>query len=187
MKKHEQEIPEGYTRVTSVLKPYTDFSMIDPLVLARKADLGKRVHNYCESYSLGLFVEDVDSDCKNFVDAFKKWFDDSVHQVLYTETRINSPTYLLTGQFDMICVLKYDTQLTLVDYKTPDNSSPTWQLQTAAYQMLADEELGIKVDRRICVMLPKRLPTVKIVEYTEHERDKQKYLHALELYRFFYG
>lgn len=187
MKKEESEIPEGYTRVTSVLKPFMDFSMIAPEVLARKADLGKRVHSYCESYSLGLFVEEIESDCKNYVDAFKNWFDACVEEVIQTETRINSPTYLLTGQFDMLCRLKYDDELTLIDYKTPDNPSLTWQLQTAAYHMLADEELGIKIGRRVCLMLPKRNPHIRVVEYTEHQKDRQKYLHALELYRFFYG
>jgi hypothetical protein len=179
------EIPEGYTRVTEVLKPFMDFSRIDPHVLSRKADLGTRVHNYCESYSIGLFVEDVDPDCKNYVDAFKKWFDESVKEVVQTETRINSPIYLLSGQFDLLCLLKYDDHLSLVDYKTPDNPSLSWQLQTAAYLLLCEEELNIKVGRRLALMLPKTSNRTRIVEYTEHEKDKQKYLNALELYRFF--
>jgi len=187
MKKNEAEIPDGYIRVSSVCKPFTDFSKIDPQVLARKADIGTRVHQYCESYSLGLFVEDVSSDCKNYVDSYKRWFDDSVKEVIQTETRINSEKYRISGQLDNLSLLKYDDGITLIDYKTPDNPSLTWQLQTAGYHLLCEEELNIQVARRICLLLSKTGGAARVVEYQDHRGDKDKFINALELYRFFYG
>ena len=187
MKKQEPEIPEGYLRVTEVLTPFSTLGGIDPTILANAADRGSRVHAYCESHALGLFVADVDDDCKNYFEVFKVWFDDMVEKVLFTEERLNSHIYRISGAFDMIAILKGDSRPTLVDIKTPASPSTSWQLQTAAYQLLAKEVLGIDVERRICLMLPKYKDMVKVVEYADHKRDQELYLKALELYRFFRG
>lgn len=185
MNKKEDIIPKGYLRVTEVLKPYSTLTEIDPHTLANAADRGTRVHAYCESYALGLFVAEVDDDCKNYFEVFKEWFDEMVVKVLYTEKRLNSPTYRISGAFDMIAVLKGDRLPTLVDIKTPLTPSLSWQLQTAAYSLLVKELLDMHISRRICLMLPKHRDDVKIVEYTDHEKDQELYLKALELYRFF--
>lgn len=192
MKKENDAIPAGYVRVTEVLTPFSGFSGVNPessfgINIANAADRGERTHGYCEAHALGLFIEDCDEDCKNYVDAFKKWFDTMVEKVIHAEIRLNSATYRISGKFDMLCILKGDVGLTLVDYKTPQAESSTWQLQTAAYQILVEECLGLKVDRRICLMLPKTPSSVKVVEYAGHERDKELYLKALELHRFFKG
>lgn len=183
--KKETEIPEGYLRVTEVLKPFSTLNEIDPATLAKAADRGSRVHAYCETYSLGLFVADVDEDCKNYFEVFKKWFDEMVDKVLYTEKRLNSSNYRISGAFDMIAVLKGDTHPTLIDIKTPASPSLSWQLQTAAYQLLAHECLNEIVVRRICLMLPKFKDSATVIEYEDHKRDQLLYLKALELYRFF--
>jgi hypothetical protein len=178
-------IPDGYTRVTEVLSPFAKLDHIDPIVLENAADRGRRVHKYCESYALGLFVADVDNDCKHYFNAFKEWFDYSVVGVVHTEMRINSDKLKLTGAFDMSVLLKGDDGLTLIDIKTPQNASSTWQLQTAAYQMLAREEAQIDFKRRIALKLPRDPRRAQIVEYTDHLKDQELYLKALELYRFF--
>ena len=185
MKKQENEIPSGYLRVTEVLMPFSTLTEIDPQTLANAADRGTRVHSYCEAHALGLFVADVDEDCKNYFNVFKVWFDEMVEKVLHSEKRMNSPTLRLSGAMDMIAILKGDTKPTLVDIKTPASPSTSWQLQTAAYQLLAKECLNENVERRICLMLPKYKDTAKVVEYEDHKGDQAKYLMALELYRFF--
>lgn len=187
MKKQEPEIPPGYLRVTEVLKPYSTLGEIDPTTVANAADRGTRVHAYCESHALGLFVEDVDLDCKNYFDVFKLWFDSMVREVIHTEVRCNSESLRISGAFDMIAILKGDNKPTLIDIKTPASPSQSWQLQTAAYQLLALECLDEHVERRICLMLPKYKDTVKVMEYEDHKGDQAKYLMALELYRFFKG
>lgn len=186
-KQQETEIPPGYLRVTQVLTPFSTLDQLDPAVVAKAAHRGSRVHAYCESYALGLFVADVDDDCKNYFDVFTHWFDETVDQVIYTEQRCNSPTYRISGAFDMIARLKGDNQLTLVDIKTPASPSASWQLQTAAYQLLSLECLNESVQRRICLMLPKTSYVARVVEYEDHKRDQELYLKALELYRFFNG
>ena len=181
------EIPHGYLRVTEVLQPFSNFDGIDAVTLANAANRGSRVHSYCEAHALGLFVEEIEEDCKNYVEVFKTWFDEMVTKVLHTEVRLNSERYRISGAFDLIAILKGDTEPSLIDYKTPLTASPTWQLQTAAYRILIEEELKLSVSRRLCVMLPKYNKDVKIVEFTNHLQDQQLYLKALELYRFFNG
>lgn len=187
MKKQEPEIPAGYLRVTEVLQPFSTLTEIDPKTLHNAADRGTRVHAYCESHALGLFVTEVDDDCKNYFDVFKEWFDEMVVKIVHTEVRLNSPTYRISGAFDLLAILKGDDTPTLVDIKTPNSPSLSWQLQTAAYQLLAKEVLNIDVTRRICLMLPKYGDKVRIVEYEDHKRDQELYIKALELYRFFKG
>jgi len=185
--KKKDKIPEGYLRVTQVLNPFSTLKEIDPVTLANAADRGTRVHTLCESYALGLFVTEVDEDCKNYFEVYKKWFDAMVVKVIHTELRLNSPTYKISGEFDLLAVLKGDTEPTLIDIKTPASSSVSWQLQTAAYQLLAKEVLGLETPRRLCLMLPKYGDSPKIVEYKNHAKDQDLYIKALELYRFFNG
>ena len=180
-----ENIPDGYVRVTSVLSPFSKLDHIDPSTLANAADRGTRVHTYCEAHALGLFVDEVDSDCKNYFDNFVKWFDTYVETVIETEMRINHPKYKLSGQCDLIAILKGDDLPTIIDYKTPASRANSWQLQSAAYKILVEEVACVKIHRRICLMLPKTGDEVKVVEYTDHERDQKLFLNALELYRFF--
>lgn len=186
MLKEQDIIPQGFLRVTEVLQPFANFTHIDPLTLANAADRGERVHAYCEAYSLGLFLNDIDDDCKNYVEVFKRWFDETVEEVIATEKRLNSPFYRISGKFDMVAKLKgAPNELVLIDIKTPATPSCSWTLQTAAYRILLREQMNLDISRRICLLLPKVGDSVKIAEYTDHERDERLYLACLELYRFF--
>lgn len=179
----DNEIPSGYVRVTSVLKVFQDFSNVLPQVLERAADRGQRVHQLCEAHSLGLFIPEVDDDCKHYFSAFTEWFDSRVEKVLVQESRMNSAKYRLSGQVDMIVLMKNDTKPTIVDIKTPLTVLKMWKLQTAAYRLLAREELGIECNRRLCLMLPNEPRSVKISEYVKHDNDERLFLNALELHR----
>src|SRR5690606_8090596 len=115
------------------------------------ADRGRRVHNYCEAYAQGLFVEVMDEDCKNYVEAFKVWFDSTVSEVIFTEQRINHAGYRLSGAVDMVAILKGDDKPSIIDIKTPKSPSTTWALQTGAYRMLLREETCIIASGRLCL------------------------------------
>jgi hypothetical protein len=184
--KNAEEIPAGYLRVTSVLEPFSNLKSIDPQVLARAADRGRRVHDYCEAYASNLFIGEVDNDCKNYFDAFCIWFDETVTSVKFLETRCNSPTFRISGKPDMIATLKGSDDLCLIDYKTPQTEAKSWCLQTAAYQIITTECLDVECTRRIALMLPKTGKQVKTYEYENHSSDRQKFINALELYRHFF-
>lgn len=175
-------------RVTEVLSPYVDFSHIEPKVLAHAADRGTRVHRYCEAYALNLFLGDVDDDCKNYFDAYREWFDAMVKEVIHVEIPIESSAFRLkTHGVDLIAILKGDTKPSIIDLKTPEANQDSWALQTAAYSILTQTELGIIPHRRMCLKLPKQPGAAKVSEYTEHARDEDLFLSALKLKIFFEG
>lgn len=186
MKSQEPKFPSSYVRVTSVLNPFSNFSHIPSTTLVAAADRGTRVHAYCESHALNLFVTDVDDDCKNYFEAFQHWFDDMVEEVLHVEIPLSSEEYrFCTHGVDLIARLKGDKGASVIDLKTPETPSLTWDLQTAAYDILIEEKLKIKVERRLCLKLPKYDKMVKVIEYENHEKSRGLFLKALELYRFF--
>lgn len=179
------DIPPGYARVTEVLEPYTSFDGIDAAVLKKAADRGTRVHKYCELYVQNLLIEKVDDECKPYVDSFIQWFDSMVKEVWVSEMRLSCSKYLISGKLDLIVTLKGDTTETLVDLKTPQQASQSWQLQTAAYRYLMRVSQGIDITRRVCLILDKEGKLPKLVEYTDHERDERLFLSAAELFHFF--
>ena len=180
-----EDIPPGYARVTEVLKPYTSFDGIDPIVLAKAADRGTRVHKYCELYTQNLLIEKVDEDCRPYVNSFIRWFDAMVEDVWVSEMRLSCSKYLITGKLDLVVTIKGDLAETLVDLKTPQQASPSWQLQTAAYRYLMRASQGIDIPRRVCLVLDREGKLPKLVEYTNHEADERLFLNAVELFHFF--
>lgn len=177
---------ESYTRITEILRVYSDFSAVPVAVLERAADRGTRVHDFCELYARRLLIDEVDNDCKNFVDSFSSWFDSYVSKTVALETRLYSDSLKITGQFDLLAILKGDDEPTLIDIKTPREHRLSWNLQTAAYSMLLKEDKGIEAPKRGCLMLDRNGREAKFVPH-EDKRDKILFLKALDLYRYFNG
>jgi len=195
-KNTDNQIPKDYLRITQLLSVFTDFSHIEPAVLARAADRGTRVHQLCESYvkskslhASDFVIDSADSDCKPYLLSFVEWFESMVEKVVYTELRINDERLKLSGQCDLIAVLKGDTAPTIIDIKTPQQTQKSWQLQTAAYRLLAERKIGLELEgkelRRITLILDKYGGKARVTEYTDGKGDIQKFLNLLELYRFF--
>lgn len=177
-------IPPGHIRVTEILKPYVSFDKVDPVVLARAADRGTRVHKYCQLYVQNLLIEKIDEDCKPYVESFIQWFDARIEKVWASEVRLSCSKYLISGKPDLLATIKGDTAETLLDYKTPQQVSESWRLQTAAYRYLLRTQ-GIDVSRRVCLILDKEGGLPKFNEHTEHETDERLFFNAVELFHFF--
>lgn len=183
----KEEIKDGYTRVSEILDPFSKFkySMIPPEVLANAADRGTRVHDYCNSYANNIFLSHIDEDCEGYVKSFIKWYDDNVEKLISSEERIYNNEYMLTGKYDMIVRLKNDHRNTLIDIKTPVQSSRSWALQLSAYEILIRADSGVPIHRRIVVQLPKSGGKSKQIEYEDHKKDQNLFLSALHLYHHF--
>jgi len=195
MKKNEPDlIPDGYLRVTTVLSPFVSFDHIRPDVLANAADRGTRVHKFCEAYTKArmlhahnFVIDTADDDCKPYLSSFVAWYESVVDCVIYNELRLNCPKIKVSGQFDLLCRLKGDDSLVIIDFKTPQQSAISWQLQTAAYRYLLRSVKGEEATRRISLILDKEGGMPKVCEYTDHDKDEKLFLNALELYRFFHA
>lgn len=182
----EELILPGYTRVTEPLQVYSKYDMIDPEVLANAADRGTRVHKFCEMHAKGLWFV-ADDDCHNYVECFKKWFDDNVRDVIFTEKRFYNDELMITGQVDMSVILKNSIHPSIIDIKTTSCVSKSWSLQTAIYTYLsypAEPFMNPLFDRRLALKLPKIGSKVNVIEYTDYENDLRLYLNCLELYRY---
>ena len=118
-------------RVTQVLSPFIDFSMVKPDVLEAASDRGTRVHAFCLAQAAGIYSGLVDEDCKGYVASFLRWFDLMVDKVLAVEVELTSP-FGFVGHADLIVRLK-DGRVALIDLKTPVAGSKTWKAQISAY------------------------------------------------------
>ena len=181
----DDEIPLYYTRVTEPLSMYSKLDKVNSEVLEKAQERGTEVHDACERYARNSVINNVSLEVKGYVDSFIKWFDNYVESGEMIEHRMIHKKLLLTGKFDLLCKLKYSDKIVLVDYKTCEQVSKTWGLQTAAYAFLLHEIEGIKVDRRIAIRLEKNGNFPKLSEFLNYDRDISRYLHCLDLYRFF--
>jgi len=176
-------IPEGYTRVSDVLKPFRNFSMISPEVLENAALRGEKVHKYCELYASNMLFEDVSKECEGYVKSFKEWFDSNNVKPLYMEKRLNCPENMITGRFDMIAMI--NDEYYLIDLKTSAKPSLAWDLQLAAYKMLIFYYMDIVIKYRMTIMLSKTGKKARSIVYEDDNKKIDMFLNALELYRFF--
>lgn len=185
-----EEIDESvYLRVTTCLSKYGNFESIPVPVLEYAADRGTRVHKYCELYAQSMLFEEIDADCKPYVEGFIKWFDYHVQKVISTEDRFYCDKLKIQGSPDLICMLNtaHKETYSLIDIKTSAKYSKSWELQTAAYRHLCLEN-QIPVSERVIVHL-KNDGEYKMISLDD---DKDAYLDhlnlycgALEIHRFF--
>lgn len=129
-----------YVRVSDVIGKQTQEEMraIPIDTLANACIRGTKVHDYCTTYVKGLWLPDMEMEYTPYVDAFIKWYEEHVFQLLYTNTRLYDDTARFTGEFDMIVVLKESKEIAMLDLKTSANVSRSWPIQLAAYKHLCE-------------------------------------------------
>lgn len=176
-----------FPSVTTVLAPFSgieDLKRRFPAIIERAAVRGTAVHGYCEDAAKGLFVVGVPTEYRGYFDSFMHWLAD-VEEIVATELRIMDPTLGFHGQMDIICRMKGDLSLSLWDYKTPEQVSPTWGPQIAAYEHLARLD-GYPVERAGMIRLRKTGRPPLVTEYTNSlRRHWNVYVSALNVYNSF--
>lgn len=158
---NEKKPRENYTRVTSVLYPFSGLDKIDADVVAHAAERGTKVHHICEAIMLGLGELGVDDETKPYVESFKKWWSLG-HEVVLMETRFWDDKLEITGQVDLI--LKTPEGLVIVDLKTSSKPSKTWPIQGSAYAYLA-KKAGYDIKKIFFLHLNKYGQEPKLYEY----------------------
>lgn len=119
--------------VTEVLRPFVDFSRIDPRVLAAKADLGRRVHVACQfDDENDLDETSVEDDVAPYLAAYRKFRTDTGAIVIANERKVFEPLFRYAGTLDRILAIANDHWL--VDLKTAFTTPMSAGPQTAAYQ-----------------------------------------------------
>lgn len=169
--------------VTQVLSPWADFTMIPEGVLKHAAERGTQVHNAIAGFLRGSFQPRIDPEVEPYFDSFLQWRP-MVKSIACVEKEFIDNDLGVVGHPDLICKLKGDEFLTVVDWKTPMMKNPLWSAQLAGYQHLAQAN-GIHVRRRLSVRLKKngRFPIVN--EYKDHGTALAAFLSALNATKYF--
>jgi len=125
----------NYARVTEILNPYTDFSMIPEYILSHATERGRKVHAICAGILQDLWIPTIDPDCAGYIASFQIWKDQFVEEVIFVEHEFIDSTYGFIGHIDFYGKLK-KLGYALLDWKTPIALYKAWRLQMAGYERL---------------------------------------------------
>lgn len=170
---------EKYTRVTTVLYPFSGLDKLDPEVVKHAAERGTKVHKICEGIIQGLGEIGIEDETRPYVESFKKWWGEG-HKVVLMEQRFYHETKQIQGQADLI--IETAEGLAIVDLKTSSKESPTWIAQGNAYAMLAKNE-GYDIKRILFVHLSRTGKEPRVIEYPV---DDSFFIHILWVYNHFF-
>lgn len=169
-----------YPSVTQVLSPWCDFSRVNPTVLAAAADRGNKVHLACSNYASGFMVPPLADGEQGYYDSFRRWFDSTIEETITVEHEYRCEVYKFMGHPDLVCRLKGDSRVCVVDYKTPLTTKPSWKLQLAAYAHLT------KAERCFTLRLSPYGKHGIIDENSNWDHDFSIFCNALTVWRFFH-
>ncbi len=173
---------DRYPSVTQVLKPWSDFSRVDLDLLNMAKERGSEAHAICAAIAQGLWYEEPRPEVAGYVRSYQDWFESSVSEVCWVETKLVDDVYRFTGTPDLAVILKGDTTPSLWDIKTPRAVSHLWRYQVAAYRHLA-RKAGCMVERIGCLRLSPDGGPLILDEYTRTaSRDFNVFLAALTCY-----
>ena len=171
---------------------YESFILEAKMAYRRKAteakDSGTLAHDFIEKWidskiTGGGFAEELhDPKALNAVEEFKKW--EIAHQItwLASELVVGSQVHEFGGKLDALAIV--DGVPSIIDFKTSNQISKDYFLQTAAYE-IALEEMGIKVWQRVILRIPKDGSVFEaLVVPTPLDLDRQAFLSLRQIQRW---
>lgn len=170
-----------YPRISKILKPFNDFSHIDPKVLANKCRIGTSVHQAIADDIEGEFPCPM-TDGVGYFDSYEAWKFQINPTFLRSEVRYFDNQRMLTGQIDALIDIPNKSMLpTLVDFKTSaQESRQVWPMQAHLYGYLLSKN-GILVDSRyLFVKLNKYGNLPDVFEYTYSANVYAKCINAVD-------
>jgi len=160
-------------------------------ISSEAATLGKYVHAGCKKINEGGLPDDENPQVQELLVSYWDWHNRTVDQIFHVEEPVFSKRYQFAGTPDLICKLKGDSRLTLIDIKTSKQIWLDMELQLAGYALAIEEQRAVLPEyanmRRLIVRIrkdnPSKLPEIKEYESVSHAGNA--FLCALGLYRFF--
>jgi len=174
-----------YPRVTEIISPYVDFSMVPEHILSGATDRGRKVHSYCAGIAQGIWIPKIDPECAGYMLSFQRWFDEFVEEVIYVEHELVDPTYGFMGHIDFYGKLR-KLGYVLPDWKTPVTTYKAWRLQMAAYKRLLEVDEK-PVDVIASLQLDPQGSIPKMTRYENSTQDFNIFLGLLNAHNFFKG
>jgi hypothetical protein len=168
--------------VTSVLKLLDDFAGVPEHLLEAARKFGSHVHEACALLVRGqLDWTRLDADLLPYVDAARRFIEESGVVVLASELRVAHRPLKYAGTLDLMA--RWQRQNCLFDFKSgqfPRTVGP----QTAAYAHAYLEQTGIRVARRYCIQLNPALPNGYKVHALTEPSDFHVFVSCLNVYRW---
>ncbi len=129
-----------YPRVSEIIgkQNIEEMRSIPVDILANACIRGTKVHDYCTAHAKKLWIPDIEEEYKPYVNAFIKWYDENVSELLYANQRLYDDQLFFTGEYDMIVILNNSGKVAMIDLKTSANASRSWPIQIAAYKRLCE-------------------------------------------------
>ncbi len=122
-----------YARVSSVIKPYSDYDFDSCPFSKRKAIIGTDVHQAIAEDISDSFPS-PSTEAMPYYDSYEAWKKCINPIFIQSEARYFCDSLMITGQID--CVIRVEEEEVLVDFKTSSNESPTWEMQAHLYYHL---------------------------------------------------
>ncbi len=135
-----------YPSVTTILKHFgmSDYSMVGETTLMKAATFGTNFHKTASFYEEGTLGE-YSPEFEPWLNGWKKFLKDMAPVSLAIELPMVSKAWGFSGTPDRIYTIR--DKAGIWDIKT-GTEVPANELQTAGYQILAEENLGIKIKER---------------------------------------
>lgn len=182
---NQQIQKSNYVRVTEVLDPYTDFSMVPEHVLSRATERGRKVHAICAGILQDLWIPKIEPEYAGYIASFQTWREQFVEEVIYVEHELVDPTYGFKGHIDFYGKLR-KLGYALVDWKTPLSLSKAWCLQMTGYERLLHVNRK-KIDVVASLQLNPDGGIPKMIRYEMTALDFNIFLGLLNAHNFFKG
>lgn len=159
--------PEGHnyfvgdTRLPSVTeiikhgKESVDYSDIPEHILKRASEIGNEVHETIESFHKGegdLFSPD--SSANAYIDGYTQFIRTGFYSHIHSEKKLYCKCHKFAGTVDLVGQI-FDSVAVLDIKTTSQKHEDSWNLQTAAYQHLANCNLDLEIEDRYVVWLNK--------------------------------
>jgi len=175
-------MPSVTVVISTVFKHWFNFDCVPEGVLEAAKARGVDVHKACEVLARGLFPM-ISPEYQGYLDSFRRWMDLMVGDVLLVEERLTDPLLGYHGEPDLVVWTK-QSEIILVDLKTPEALMPTWKWQLAAYEHLIEKCNGWKIDRAGSLRLrPEGVALMKYYDGGDRRRNLAVFLSALNVYR----
>ena len=171
--------------VTQIIAPLSDYSMIDPAVLARAQALGTAVHRMTELYDKDDLDEDsLDEEFNGYLAAWKKFKQDIGFSPITIESKLCDKVRGFAGTSDRTGMVKNKlgkSRLAVIDIKKMYILGPQIGVQLAAYQHLHTVDGATVLDRYALGLRPDG--TYRLKQY-EEPSDSQEFFALLTHFNY---
>ena len=173
-----------YPSVTEILEPYINFDMVPKAILEAAKARGSAVHAICAGYAQYGMAVNVPKQYIGYLNSFRYLFN-GIQEIVIVEKRIVNHVLRVTGQPDLVVVLKGESLPRVIDLKTPAAAYKTWRTQAAAYKFLVEHELEILTDVPAHVRLMEDGSKPKVSWIDNHAEELERFMSALTLFHHY--